>query len=181
MKTMKTFVTMIVTAIFVTAFGLPANAGMLMDQYQAYTTQRQLDRELHTAIDFGDLIQVMQLVAEGADVNSSINTSYRSMSCLHRASYRGHYLIAKFLIENGADVNAMTTGRVRPIHYAAMQGHYDIVELLVENGADPNAFSRVAGGTSEMIVSWQERSRSDEITKSIIGSQTEVSAFSANH
>ncbi len=47
--------------------------------------------------------------------------------------------IVKYLVENGADVNAFDNLIFTPLMYASYRGHLDIVKYLVENGADVNA------------------------------------------
>ncbi|KOB63384.1 hypothetical protein PFHG_05133, partial [Plasmodium falciparum HB3] len=57
----------------------------------------------------------------------------------HRFIYRvkyGHINIAKFLIENKADIDIKDNEGQTPIFYAIIYKHYDIVKLLIENGAD---------------------------------------------
>ena len=45
----------------------------------------------------------------------------------------------KLLIQNGADVNAVTEWKETALHKAAWNGHVDVAILLLENGADVNA------------------------------------------
>lgn len=55
---------------------------------------------------------------------------------LHWATYRGHFLICKMLIDNGADVQIADECKRTPLHWACCRGHLEIVKLLIENGAD---------------------------------------------
>jgi hypothetical protein len=59
------------------------------------------------------------------------------------STHRNQLIIAKQLIEHGADVNAVTRPRKEtPLHLACCAGvvtNLDFVELLLEEGADPNA------------------------------------------
>ncbi|CCH43673.1 hypothetical protein BN7_3226 [Wickerhamomyces ciferrii] len=57
---------------------------------------------------------------------------------LQKVCEKGHYEQAKFLIEEGADVNDSDYAGNTALHEAALKGHTDVVELLLENGADPN-------------------------------------------
>jgi len=44
----------------------------------------------------------------------------------------------QYLIEQGADVDALDLGDNVALHWAAMRGHVEIVNLLLMNGADKN-------------------------------------------
>ncbi|KKK26099.1 putative palmitoyltransferase (SidR) [Aspergillus ochraceoroseus] len=57
---------------------------------------------------------------------------------LHWAAINNQYAMCKFLIDNGADVNAKGGESVAtPAMWAAQRCHYYIVHLLLRNGADP--------------------------------------------
>ena len=46
------------------------------------------------------------------------------------------------LIENGADVNAVTESKWTALHFAAKKGHVDVAKVLIQNGADVNAVEK---------------------------------------
>ncbi len=51
----------------------------------------------------------------------------------------GKYSIAKWLLDNGANVNVMAAGDVTTAaHEGAKKGHKDVLRLLLQNGADPD-------------------------------------------
>ncbi|MGI8966009.1 MAG: ankyrin repeat domain-containing protein, partial [Limisphaerales bacterium] len=59
---------------------------------------------------------------------------------LHKAAQDGKLTVAKFLLENGADVNALTGQQHRtPLLLAAETGNRAMVELLISKAADINA------------------------------------------
>jgi uncharacterized protein len=62
-------------------------------------------------------------------------------TALHLAAFFGHEDVAKFLVEQGSDVNAISTNamRVTPLHSAVAHNHLEISKLLVSGGADVNA------------------------------------------
>jgi hypothetical protein len=55
-------------------------------------------------------------------------------TALHIASREGFYEIAKILIENGADVNAIDNEGWTPLMRANINGHHEVVALLVSKG-----------------------------------------------
>ena len=61
-------------------------------------------------------------------------------TALHFAASNGHVDVAKVLIQNGADVNAVHNEVKRTaLHHAAEYGHVDVAKVLIQNGADVNA------------------------------------------
>jgi uncharacterized protein len=57
------------------------------------------------------------------------------------AIFFGHGALARWLIEQGADVNAAADNalKVAPVHAAAAASDRETMKLLLERGADPNA------------------------------------------
>ena len=62
-------------------------------------------------------------------------------NALNRAAEDGRDDIAKVLIQNGAEVNAVNEDKRTPLHWAALNGHVDVAKVLIQNGADMNAFT----------------------------------------
>ena len=56
-------------------------------------------------------------------------------TCLMIACYKGHYKIAKYLIEIGADVNRKSVKGNTALHDCAESGSLDIMKLLLISGA----------------------------------------------
>ncbi len=82
---MTRFLSALVAAAALLAGGLPALAG-----------------PLHEAVETGDIDQVKQAIAEGADVNQA---DFTFGTPLFLAAKKGHAAIAVLLIEKGADVS----------------------------------------------------------------------------
>ena len=63
--------------------------------------------------------------------------------------FEGHVDVAKVLIQNGADVNAVDKDKWRRHFTTQLNGHVDVVKVLIQNGADVNAVDkRQMDGTS---------------------------------
>lgn len=63
-----------------------------------------------------------------------------SQNLLHCAAQNGALRAVQYLISQGLDVNAGTTGtNVTPLLFAARGGHTDIARVLIEHGVDVNA------------------------------------------
>jgi ankyrin repeat protein len=58
---------------------------------------------------------------------------------LHLASEEGHVKISHFLLEHGADVEALTSSGVTPLHLASQKGQLEVAGMLIEHGADVTA------------------------------------------
>ena len=86
------------------------------------------------------LERMKYLTSIGAQINSKKNNDDNTP--IHKAAYRGHLEILKFLTENngGANfVNAKNSNGMTPIHNAVSMGHLEIVKYLIEKGADVDA------------------------------------------
>jgi ankyrin repeat protein len=69
-------------------------------------------------------------------------------TALGLACYFGQYEVARYLIEQGADINLPSQNgfNVYPIHSAAAGNYTDILRLLIESGAQVNV-KQQAGST----------------------------------
>jgi ankyrin repeat protein len=85
---------------------------------------------------------------------------YKQRTLLMQAAAFGHTEIAKYLIKNGADVNAVDKEGETPLKHAAWTKNTDIIDLLVQHGADINAknnigttplWSAVISGRAQMV------------------------------
>jgi hypothetical protein len=64
-------------------------------------------------------------------------------TALHAAASHGQLEVARFLLAQGAPVNAFNGWGETPLHCAAAAGHLEMIACLLEHGADINA--RLAG------------------------------------
>jgi ankyrin repeat protein len=95
--------------------------------------QIQFQREIHSAIQRGDVEAVVAIVGSDKE-RLTMMTPFGTW--LHVAASFGQLDIVKRLIEMGADLNAY--GGIAgggPLHLAASDGHLNVVEYLLSRGA----------------------------------------------
>ena len=90
---------------------------------------------IHLAAREGDLEKVKSLIEEGAEINAKKGGE----TPLFAALDAGKSDVAKFLIAQGADVNAPGFGGLTPLFPACVDGEKEVIELLISKGADVNA------------------------------------------
>ncbi len=109
---------------------------------------------LYDAAYYNEVEVAKLLVSKGVDVNV-VNKDKRAfadsigyfwlenlnvtdkLTPLHQAAIRGNLKMVKFLVNNGADVNAKFLG-ANPLHFAAKKNHTKVMEYLIKKGADVN-------------------------------------------
>jgi ankyrin repeat protein len=91
------------------------------------------------ACAIGSEARVRELL--GADPSALRSRTSDGFPGLGLAIFFGHGALARWLIEQGADVNAVAENpqRVAPVHAAAATRDHETMRLLLERGADPNA------------------------------------------
>lgn len=104
-------------------------------------------RPLHWAAQQGDLDIVKLLVEQGgAKVNVKGNLNFiirETKTPLYLAIDEGHADVARYLVDHGADLNALNDQSNRTAaHAAAGQGDGALLRYLLERGASPNGVSR---------------------------------------
>jgi ankyrin repeat domain-containing protein 17 len=70
------------------------------------------------------------LIKAEADIEAGASTP------LMEASQEGHLELVRYLLTQGADVNATTTTGDSALTYACENGHTDVAELLLQYRAD---------------------------------------------
>ena len=106
----------------------------LLRQHGATTNTSSESNALCDAVRSGDLRAVKKQLANGVDINAG--DSEFGVTALSWAALGDDTEIAKFLIEEGADVNAKSRDGSTPLHSAAFLGHAEIAELLIQKGAE---------------------------------------------
>ena len=109
----------------------------LLHQHGATTNARSESGTLCDAVRNRDLRAVKAQLANGVDIDAG--DSEFGVTALSWAALLDETKIAKFLIENSADVNAKSQDGSTPLHSAVFLGRTEIAELLIQKGADINA------------------------------------------
>ncbi len=99
----------------------------------------ELNAEFLKAVGRTDLPVAESLLGQGADVNGCVG--FLGWTALIESARNGDELMAKFLIEHGADVNLSnnygTTAFTEAVKVAE-KGHADLCALLLRHGATPS-------------------------------------------
>ncbi|KAJ9590252.1 hypothetical protein L9F63_016639, partial [Diploptera punctata] len=103
-----------------------------------FSEASEMNGQLFTAADVGDVKLLQQMLEQGADVNFQ----HCAGTPLNRAARRGHLSCVQALLDHGANVNLsghFNCQTCKPLHAAASNGHYEIAKLLIDRGADVHA------------------------------------------
>ncbi len=136
------------------------------------TTPIKIGGSLHEAAAKGDLEQIKQLIAQGADVNESD----AAVPPLYVALYKGHAAVAELLIAKGADVNAKDEDGHTLLHRAAVGGDKNMAELLIARGSDVDAKTK----HGETSLHWAAQQGDIVFVKLLIAKGADVNATNNN-
>ena len=89
---------------------------------------------------FGNEDVARLLLLKGADPNVSSRNGY-NVYPIHSAVAANYDIIAKMLIEAGANVNVVQISGDTPLHSAAQNGNIELIIVLLEAGANVNAIT----------------------------------------
>lgn len=130
---------------------------------------------LHTAIQQGDLGQVRQEIANGADVTEE---ELFLGAPLLLAVIGGNAQIVELLISHGASVQIEDHASGTPLHAAAANGHLGVVEILIKRGANIDAV-RASNGETPMHAA--AKGGNGEIVELLISLGADVNARSSDN
>ena len=99
---------------------------------------------LMTAARTDNLGGVKALVSHGAAVNAKEATL--GQTALMWALSRNHLVVARTLVDSGADVKARSDTGFTPLMFAAREGNIEAAEILIARGAAVNALSMESRG-----------------------------------
>lgn len=118
----------------------------------------------------GDLNQIKECLAQGANVNFNNNEHYSPP--IIAVAIKGHLEIAKLLIKYGANVNATSDYGDKYYSTALIESaskghleHLEIAKLLIEHGADVNA--KNCNGWSPLMIASNRGYMNDQNKQSL--------------
>lgn len=114
--------------------------------------ETSLNEKLHEAAYLGDTQKCSLLIKQGANVNYK---NCLDITPLHAAASEGYAETTRFLLEQGADPNAVSDEWVRnetPLHSAARYGQEECCRILVQYGADKTL--KDLGGFTPQELAW---------------------------
>jgi hypothetical protein len=108
--------------------------------------QAELNQRLRDAAEDGDLEELEDLLAQGADPMSS---GANGWTILHWAASNAHVAVAERLLQVGADVEARANDGGTPLMSACCRhdDNHQLIEVLLAHGADVRA-ARAGGRTA---------------------------------
>ncbi|XP_012546881.3 ankyrin repeat domain-containing protein 39 [Bombyx mori] len=99
-------------------------------------TEMDWERGLWYAAFHGDKDRVQYLIDKANNAKEIVNAPDNSgYTALHYAARSGHLDICKILLQNGANINAVTHGKVTSLHKAVAAGEVFVVKYLIQSGA----------------------------------------------
>ena len=112
--------------------------------------QQTFDQRLKSSItdaaatneEDNEVRSIQALIKDSPDLINAItgrNVGNQLETPLMTASRKGQLVVARFLLDNGANVNLKGGNGNTPLHTAAQAGHKGMVEMLLARGADVNA------------------------------------------
>jgi len=120
--------------------GLASLASLLL-AHHADVNAKSLEKRtpLERAAANGHEIVAKALLARGADINIMSTSIWGG--ALHGAASSGALSLVRFLLDNGADINAQSRGGGSALQQAVENNHGAVVRLLISKGANVNAAS----------------------------------------
>ncbi|KEG15557.1 putative 6-phosphofructo-2-kinase/fructose-2,6-biphosphatase [Trypanosoma grayi] len=100
--------------------------------------RRAAPTSIEEACAYGSLAHLITFWAQGQNVKNRMAV-YEGIDAtpLMWAAFRGHLHVARFLIDQGVDVNATNSAGHSALSWALMEVQYEMVRFLLDHGADP--------------------------------------------
>ena len=94
--------------------------------------------EFAIAIESGDLEAIKALIEGGAKADTVIDYGEHKITPLMKATWDGELEIARYLLDSGADVNALDDQKETALFSAVKRERVEIAQLLIDRGAKVN-------------------------------------------
>ena len=92
---------------------------------------------IHAMAQRGDTLGISQLLEKDPSIDFSSRDS-QNVTPLHWSAINAHIATCRFLIDNGADIDAIGGElEATPLQWAARNSHLYVVHLFLSRGADP--------------------------------------------
>jgi ankyrin repeat protein len=114
---------------------------------------------LFAAAAGGDLATVRAAVDKDPSLVEA--TEWEKQTLLHVAVGQNHQDVATYLLDKGADVNAVTTDGLTALHMAAQNGNIAIITLLLERGAKIDVVDSKGWTPLDRAVKWEHPDAAD--------------------
>lgn len=120
--------------------------------------------KLHEPAGRGDLAAVKEIITAGGKIDKK---DIAGQTPLMYAAEAGGIEMVKYLVENGADVNAASgnKGRGTPLIYAAAANQIEVVKFLLDNKADINGVTK---SQNETALIWAVAAGAIEVVKILV-------------
>ncbi len=117
---------------------------------------------------------VKAYLSEMGDINA-VNREGNTL--LHIVSLYGHTEVVKVLINEGANINAVTVEKgFNALHIASQSGHTEVVKVLIDEGADINAVDQEGWNALHMALTQGHT----EVVKVLIKEGVDINAIDPN-
>lgn len=111
----------------------------------------------------GNIDAVRRAVATDPSVLTA--REWDDATLLHLAVGQNHKELAEFLLDKGADVNALTQDHLTPLHMAAQNGNLEIVQLLLSRKAKLDAVDSKGWTPLDRARKWRHPGVADFLVK----------------
>lgn len=125
-------------------------AGAAVNHAGAASSEQDIENLLKHAAS-GDLTSVQKVISSGLSINVSDPVFHAT--ALHNAASQGHVHVVKWLIKNGAVIDAKDGKEATPLIWAAYFGQTSVINLLLDSSAQVNHVPKL--GSTALIAAIQ--------------------------
>ena len=99
------------------------------------STSESTAQSINAEADMGNFEAIKQRVEKDKKMVNFVDNGTRP---LHHAAYSNRIEIVKYLLDNGAEINAVQVGGPTALGQATFRGNSDVVKYLLDKGANPD-------------------------------------------